>query len=91
LYLSPYIERLDTVAEVCDGGVCWVVGTKNLNGFLNTVIGVNIINCDDCKCFVVTRIAESNASAGNYAETFYIRKRHIKGDRDGEKRAISQS
>jgi hypothetical protein len=81
LYPSSYIERLDAVAEVCDGRVCWIIGAKNMNRLLDAVIGVNIINGDDCKCFVITRISESNASARHNAETLDIGRRHVKGDR----------
>jgi hypothetical protein len=91
LYPSSYIERFDAVAEVGDGRVCWIIGTKNMNRLFDAVICVNIINGDDCKCFVITRISKSNASAGHYAETLDISRRHVEGDRHCKECAIRQS
>ena len=91
LDLATNVEFLYTFVEVSNGWVSGVVGSENFSSFLNEIGLVNIVNCDDRKWFIITRITENNSRSRFDRELVNIFLRDIQCNGHGEESAVGES
>ena len=72
LDFAANVEFLYSAAKVCDRGMCWVVSTEDLDGFLYLVRAVHILNwnksakCSPWRCSdIPVIIAKASSSRGS--------------------------
>ena len=91
LHLATDVEVFDLRAEVGDGGVRRVVRAEDLLRLLNAIRLVNVLDGDDRKGLLVTRVAEGEARTGRDREVVDVFAGNVEGDGHGEQHAIRQA
>lgn len=66
LHFATDVELFYLAAQVRNGGMCGVVSAEDLDGFVDLVGAVDVLNGDDSQRFVISRVAEGDPSSWDY-------------------------
>jgi len=91
LHFSPDVEFFHSLVEVGNCRVGDIICSEDLGSFFNLVKGVDVVDCEDSQCLVISGIEQSETHAGLQPEGVDLFPRNVQGDGDGEQCTICES
>ena len=91
LHLATDVVVFCVIAKVRHSRVSRVISAKDVDSLLDTIWLVNVVDSDDSKSLVVSRISKCDARAGGNLELLNVFCGHIEINGDREQSSVSQS